>query len=74
LRESVVVSILGAQLTIGGAIVHHAYEVSGHTDQFGVPMIFLGVVFGILAALRVYRAENSVRQQAVSELAADPPL
>ncbi len=60
-RESIVVSILGAQLTIGGAIVHSAYEASGDTDQFGVPMIFFGVVLGVLAAVRAYRAESPPR-------------
>jgi len=58
-RESVVVSVLGAQLTIGGSIVHHAYASTGVIDPFGVPMIFFGIVFGVLAALRAYRTERS---------------
>lgn len=61
MRESLVVSILGAQLTIGGAIVHHSYETSGDTDQFGVPMIVFGVLFGLLAAVRSYRTEQRGR-------------
>jgi hypothetical protein len=57
-RESIVVSVLGAQLTIGGAIVHYASETTGDTDPFGVPMIFVGVVLGVLAGLRAYKSDR----------------
>lgn len=63
MREALVVSILGAQLTIGGAIVTHAYVAAGDTDQLGVPMIFAGVVLGVLAAIRAHRSEKSASSQ-----------
>lgn len=59
MREALVVSILGAQLTIGGAIVNHAYVATGDTDQLGPPMIFAGIVLGALAAVRAYRSDQS---------------
>jgi len=59
MRESLVVAVLGAQLTIGGAILLHASEVSGDTDDFGGVMIFFGVVFGLLAAFRAHRTEQA---------------
>jgi len=62
MREVVVVAILGAQLTIGGAIVFQGYVTTegDHSDTIGIPMIFFGVVLGVLAAVRAYRTDRAI--------------
>lgn len=63
MRESLVTAILGAQLTVGGALVHLAEAGPGQVDKVGGPMIFFGVVFGLLAAVRAHRVDRAAADQ-----------
>lgn len=63
MRESMVTAILGAQLTVGGALLHLAESGPGQVDENGGPMIFFGVVFGLLAAVRSHRVDRVAADQ-----------
>jgi len=56
----IAMALLGAQLSIAGAILYQSHESTGGSDSTGTGMIILGLVLGVVAAF-IGRSPNASR-------------